>query len=80
MADYIERQAVVSDFEWSKSQAIDKDRWQEAIDRINALPSADELTIVTEYCRKRNLVIVTIEFSEFCKQQYATFYAKDKRS
>ena len=40
MADYIERQAAISDFEWCKSQAIDKDRWQEAIDRINALPSA----------------------------------------
>ena len=28
---------------------------------IEALPSADELTIVTEYCRKRNLVIITME-------------------
>lgn len=41
MADLIDRQAAISDFEWCKSQAIDKDRWQEAIDRINALPSAD---------------------------------------
>lgn len=61
MADLIDRQAAISDFEWCKSQAIDKDRWQEAIDRINALPSADELTFVTEYCRKRNLVIITME-------------------
>ena len=28
---------------------------------IEALPSVDELTIVTEYCRKRNLVIITME-------------------
>ena len=28
---------------------------------IKAFPSADELTIVTEYCRKRNLVIITME-------------------
>ncbi len=28
---------------------------------VEALPSADELTIVTEYCRKRNLVIITME-------------------
>lgn len=70
MADYIDRQAVVSDFEWCKSQAIDKDRWQEAIDRINALPSADELTIVTEYCRKRNLVIITMEFFRVLQAYY----------
>ena len=28
---------------------------------IKSLPTADELTIVTEYCRKRNLVIITME-------------------
>ena len=46
MNDSISRQAAISDFEWCKSQAIDKDRWQEAIDRINALPSVDVAKIV----------------------------------
>ena len=32
-----------------------------AYDVIENVPSADELTIVTEYCRKRNLVIITME-------------------
>lgn len=39
--DLIDRQAAISDFEWCKSQSIDKDKWQEAIDRIKALPAAD---------------------------------------
>ena len=48
MGDLISRQAAISDFEWCKSQAIDKDRWQEAIDRIKALPSAEEESF--EWC------------------------------
>lgn len=48
MVDLIDRQAVISDFEWCKSQAIDKNRWQEAIDRIKALPSAEEESF--EWC------------------------------
>ena len=48
MDDYISRQVAISDFEWCKSQAIDKDRWQEAIDRIKALPSAEEESF--EWC------------------------------
>ena len=39
--DLISRQAAISDFEWCKEQSIDKDKWQEAIDRIKALPAAD---------------------------------------
>ena len=35
---------------------------------LHNLPSADEYAIVKEYCRKRNLVIITREFKEFCKQ------------
>ena len=32
-----------------------------AYDVIENAPSVDEWTIVTEYCRKRNLVIITME-------------------
>lgn len=46
--DLIDRQAAISDFEWCKSQAIDKDKWQEAIDRIKALPVAQRWIPVSE--------------------------------
>lgn len=46
--DLIDRQAEIADFEWCKAQAIDKDKWQEAIDRIKALPSAEEESF--EWC------------------------------
>lgn len=39
--DLIDRQTIIAEFEWCKEQSIDKDKWQEAIDRINALPAAD---------------------------------------
>jgi len=48
--DLIDRQAAISDFEWCKSQSIDKDKWQEAIDRIKALPAAD--TDISAYSDK----------------------------
>ena len=48
--DLIDRQIAIADFEWCKSQANDKDKWQEAIDRIKALPAAD--TDISAYSDK----------------------------
>lgn len=76
MADYIDRQATIGAIHSAIYPffcgAEDGDTLSEdeklilSVNKtickaIKALPSADELTIVTEYCRKRNLVIITME-------------------
>lgn len=68
MADCIERQAAIDMFQrqayddWNQGAGTTwANAFSEAADMIEDLPSADELTIVTEYCRKRNLVIITME-------------------
>ena len=46
VGDTISRQAAIADFEWCKSQSTDKNRWQEVIDRISALPSLGDIAVV----------------------------------
>ncbi len=78
MADLIDRQALL---EWFKNWFdFDELSVSNVTKIIKDAPSANEDAIVTEYCHKRNLVIITKEFAEFCKHQYSTFYAKDERS
>lgn len=68
MADYIDRQKAIDAV---RSYYDECDEREESIEeRIEQLPSADELTIVTEYCRKRNLVIITMEFFRVLQAYY----------
>lgn len=53
MDDYISRQAALD--------AMENCEPGEEPFVIKNLPSADECTIITEYCRKRDLVLITME-------------------
>ena len=67
MDDLISKQAAIAalgerpltwvggDYELGRQNQFDSD-----LLAIQMVPSVDELEIVTEYCRKRNLVIITI--------------------
>ena len=41
-----------------------------AYDVIENVPSADDWTIIAEYCRKRNLVIITLESFKVLQAYY----------
>ena len=65
MADYIESQAALDMVRGLEERYVNNlPPMIDKVDICNALdtlPSADEWAIVTEYCRKRNLVIITME-------------------
>lgn len=77
MADLIDRQSAIDTIDEVTWYHLNKNgemvigansnehqAWYKADDiykALKAVKSADEWTIVTEYCRKRNLVIITME-------------------
>ena len=67
MSDLISRQAAI--------EKISETIWDTAVANdvkttLKELPSTDEQAIVTEYCRKRNLVIITMEFFRVLQAYY----------
>ena len=79
MPEYTDKQTVIDAV---RSYYDECDEREESIEeRIAQLPSADELAIVTEYCRKRDLVLITMEsfrvLQAYCNRQNGTDGKKD---
>lgn len=64
MDDYISRQALLRDIEKYHLSDGMFQHW------VEVQPSVDEWTIITEYCRKRDLVLITMESFRILQAYY----------
>ena len=66
MSEYIDREKLLQALadrvrDSNNSDFVSAPNWNHAVDVVYKCPTADVMEIVSEYCQKRNLVIITKE-------------------
>lgn len=73
MNDYISRKAAINTANTMRkrcdTECID-DYHSLMVESLSVLPAVDEWKIITEYCLKRNLVVITMEFFNILQAHY----------